>query len=507
MRCGHCGAYSSPVSSTQLYLTSCGHFSCNHCLLAAPLPKPPSTGYCYDCKKPCAVVNLSQKHKLSPDVAFYFQDPGPLLQKMVEVYNFQRVHRKRKYECDLKNRLLQDIAAIRSIRKRAEPYLQLYGKVYETLYQTYGVKPSAKKCEFTSAEIDSFIEKVTKIKQELDRGVQGGVRQKEAVTPAVHGIPLDTSMTTPTMTTPIRTPAQGQGSSMFRAKVQSEMRSGGGLSTGNASQCSTPAGSLCSKPSPLLTDHRASSQQQRTPGSGVRTTPGGVRTTPGGGSSASLSIINSHRSRSLHLSDLQTPSPSGDWSESQRRIQSVSSKLSPSSLRAPHSFLTPCLSSTPVDSRTPGYRSMGSSSSRPSNQLLASSGSIQSMSLQRKSISPQHSQRQHSCSPMSVGGTPASMMSVNAGTGSVRKPYLSSSGSVGMVQVVDRRSGPCGPASGSVAGNKLAPPSYCYGNEDQSRRQYRAGMSTTFLSSSHTVGLHSVPRKPLSGMCVKYLIK
>jgi len=414
VKCGHCGAGSSVVTTTQLYLTTCGHFSCSHCLSQAPIPKPPTSGYCYVCKKPCAVVNLSQKDKLSSDVAFYFQDPGPLLQKMVEVYNFQKVHQQRKFENELKFKLIQDIECVRAIRERAQVYLPFYGRIYEFLNAKFGVKPSNQYSNFSSTEIDGFIAECVKIKQELDSASRKGKvdsyldlsRADRCRTPSLS--PQCTPRQTPvggaltscysSMASIRESGGKGDRNSQFRTRVQSEMRSGGVVSGGNGhSQNSTPAGSVCSKPSPLLADQRMS-QQLPTPGSAT-----------------AGKITNPYLSRGGHPSSLLTPPSSGRIMEQGHLL----TKETPIVVRQTPSLFPSHQTSIETCPRPTSVRHMGSrgwtrsatSSSyqlpqgvRPGSYRRPDAG----MALHRRpSVSPQPPHKEGSVSPMSVGGTPA----------------------------------------------------------------------------------------------------
>ena len=65
------------------------------------------------------MVNLSQD-KLSPDIAFYFKDPINLFQKMIEIENFQKLHRNRCMESAMKERYIEDILLLKAWRERAE---------------------------------------------------------------------------------------------------------------------------------------------------------------------------------------------------------------------------------------------------------------------------------------------------------------------------------------------------------------------------------------------------
>ena len=535
VRCANCGAHSSPVTSSQVYLTSCGHFSCNHCLSQAPIPKPPSTGYCYDCKKPCAVINLSQKEKLSPDVGFYFQDPGPLLQKMLEVYNFQKIHRQRKYEIEMKQRLIQDIVTIRSIRERSEPYLQFYGKVYEALNVKYGVKPLTQKCEFSPTEIDEFVSEVAKIKHELNKRTRVAREERSdfdcTMADLEYRTPSQSSMCTPRQS-PISgqrsivasmgsaggsgSGGRGEASSNFRAHVQNEMRSGGGRSTGggNHSQCSTPAGSVGSKPSPLLNNKRAS-QQLSTPG-----------TLPCFGHS------NPYPNRMRHLSSMRTPSPHGNLTKDQLHLLQASLKPTPTGLNQPaNSFHASHMSSTPMGMRPPGTGSIGSGGrsgmnisrsmlSQQRKQSVSCSGTLPCMI---SSNSPQSEIRSHGCSPMSVGGTPVGLGSKSYYPRSVRQPYrsqspgcLASHKESSTIMSLDRGipSGFPGARLARADGSKPSSTSQ-YGpgsrevqSEMVSRPRFQPHESTVSyllhppLQSEERVRLNTDPRKPLSGMFI-----
>ena len=174
VRCGHCFAFTSPLTSTFICLTSCGHFVCNHCLSKSPLPQPSSTGYCYDCKKPCSVVNLAQTDKLSPDVAFYFKDPSVLFQKMIDIENFQRLHRNRCMENTLKKHLIEDIIKVRLYRERSEKYMPYFGQVCSALCNKYGIKPSRDCVEYSPAQVEAFVQELKAFQRKQEQMTSPG---------------------------------------------------------------------------------------------------------------------------------------------------------------------------------------------------------------------------------------------------------------------------------------------------------------------------------------------
>ena len=182
----------------------------------------------------------------------------------------------------MRKRLIQDIVAARQIRERSERYLPLVNKVYEVLYAKYGVKPLSQRCEFSPAEVEEFIREVMKARR--PSGPRRGGSTLSAVVADPDASMMDVEQRTPSqlfMCTPRQSPVSEwgsamhvgsvcgnssmsrgvEGSSLFRARVQSEMRAGGGGGGGSSaspSQFTTPTGSVCSRPSPLLSDKRAS---------------------------------------------------------------------------------------------------------------------------------------------------------------------------------------------------------------------------------------------------------
>ena len=226
-------------------------------------------------------MNLSQRDKLSPDLSFYFKDPSVLCQKILEVCHFQKIHRSRRYDGEMRKRLIKEIVIARQIRARSESYLPFINKFYEVLYAKYGVKPLVQRCEFSPAEVEDFIGEVAKVRQQLGRGRGGEQRSFAGEVADQDAMLMDMEQRTPApspMCTPRQSPMSvrasatrpcsisggrsgGQGSSLFRAHVQSEMRSGERSSSGgNPSQLTTPTGSMCNKPSPLLSGKRALQQ-------------------------------------------------------------------------------------------------------------------------------------------------------------------------------------------------------------------------------------------------------
>lgn len=271
VRCGNCFTFSSPLTYTFVCLTSCGHFVCNHCLRKSPLPKPASTGYCYDCKKPCSIVNLSQGDKLNPDIAFYFKDPVCLFQKIIEIENFQKLHRNRRVESIVKKRYIDDIIKVRLLRERVDKYLPYLRQIYSTLCTKYGIKPT-NQVNYNEAEINAFVDELVAVQRQLQFQQTPNAMDVDArasshsskSTPMVQGSPAWS----------IRSGvggARGTPGSMFRAHVQNEMR---GDSAPMSVRRTTPIGGQAST-------------GRVTPKSGGRVTPVGLQrrpaTTPPGG--------------------------------------------------------------------------------------------------------------------------------------------------------------------------------------------------------------------------------
>ncbi len=210
VQCGNCSSYTSPLASISIFLTSCGHFVCNYCLNKAPSPttnpKSGNTGYCYDCKKPCSVVNLDQRDKLNPDIAFYFQDPSSLLQKVVEVDKFQSLHRDRRVENISRKRFIDDIVAARLIREKTEKYVPLLGKIQHILCSKYGINPGSinKQVNYRQEEIDEFIDELIKVRkqQEHKRALSALATQSSA---------MEIDQRSPSSQLSQRTPTPGRG--------------------------------------------------------------------------------------------------------------------------------------------------------------------------------------------------------------------------------------------------------------------------------------------------------
>lgn len=189
VRCGNCFSPASPLTSTIIFLTSCGHFVCNHCLHKTPLPKPATSGYCYDCKKPCSVVNLSIGDKLSPDIAFYFKDLNSLFQKMIEIENFQKLHRNKCMEDEMRSRLSEDIVKVQLYRERCLKYMPYFRQVHSLLCTKFGIKPTRENVDYSPMQIDSFLEELQAFLRQQQvtpsRGmVGGGVMEVDSRTPS-----------------------------------------------------------------------------------------------------------------------------------------------------------------------------------------------------------------------------------------------------------------------------------------------------------------------------------
>ena len=253
----------------------------------------PSTGYCYDCKKQCSVVNLSQD-KLSPDIAFYFKDPINLFQKMIEIENFQKLHRNRCMESAMKERYIEDILLLKAWRERAEKYLPYLGQICSALCAKYGIKPDGH-CHYSDEDITAFVDRLKAECKQWERfqgtpnamEVDGRLSsQSSRSTPMVQGSPAWSvrSGVGGAMTTP---------SSMLRARIHSEMHADSapmsvrratpiGGSGGGCDGVSVQSGGGCVTPVGLQ-------RRQVTPpgGRGIMTTPiesRGVRVVPSGGS-------------------------------------------------------------------------------------------------------------------------------------------------------------------------------------------------------------------------------
>lgn len=283
VRCGNCFSFTSPLTSTSIFLTSCGHFVCNYCLQKSPLSKQANSGYCYDCKKPCSVVNLNQGDKLSPDIAFYFKDPSTMFQKMIEIENFQKLHRNRRQEDAIKKRLINDIVQVRAFRERSEKYLPYLGQIYSTLCSRYSIKLTNQHIEYSPAQIDTFVRELKEIqrRQELfqpcsnsaagsdkDGSVMevDGRTHSAQVTPVMRGLVSPAGQVSSGCRTPVGTDRGvgnlGTPKSMFRARVQSEMR-GDSLSQYGGS---TPPNHVTkNKPSPLVGFSQAAPTGQQLP--------------------------------------------------------------------------------------------------------------------------------------------------------------------------------------------------------------------------------------------------
>ena len=283
VRCGNCFSFASAFSSTVIYLTSCGHFVCNHCLQKSPIPKPASTGYCYDCKKACSVVNLNQKDKLSPDITFYFKDPVSILHKIIEVENFQKLHRDRRMEGVLKQQLMEEIVQMKALRERTEKYLPCLGQIYNYLSTKYNIKPPDQHIDYSPAQIAAFVEEMKEVKKQLYPSSQ---------TPDAA---MEVDSQTPTSAAPsYSTPAtqgmvglaggvwsagrvapnsqRAEHSTLFRTRVQNEMR-GDALRT-------PPTGSNKTRPSPLLRTTTPTGSNKTGPSPMLRsTTPTGSNKT------------------------------------------------------------------------------------------------------------------------------------------------------------------------------------------------------------------------------------
>ncbi len=274
VRCGNCFSFASLFSSTAIYLTSCGHFVCNHCLHKSPLPKPASTGYCYDCKKVCSVVNLSQKDKLSPDITFYFKDPVSVFQKIIEVENFQKLHRDRYMEDVLKKQLMEEIVQMKASRERTEKYLPCLEQIYNYLCTKYNIKPTNQHIDYSPAQIAAFVEEMKEVKKQL---YPSSISQ----TPDVAAMDIDnrtSSYSTPAaqgvgLVGGVQSTGKGdpnpQRAQLFRAHVQNEMRGDALRMTPptcsnttrpslllSAARTTTPTGSSKTRPSPLLSATR-----------------------------------------------------------------------------------------------------------------------------------------------------------------------------------------------------------------------------------------------------------
>lgn len=431
-------------------------------------------------------------------MAFYFKDPGALWQKLLEVYNFQNVHRRRRYDGELRGQLIQDIVAARQIREQSERYLPFVDKVYMELCTKYGVKPLPHRCEFSPEEVEEFISEVTRVKQRHQLGEEGK-RTLVAVTTdpgetmmdVEQRTPSQASMFTPRQFTPKQSLVSGrgsamklgstggsagsEGSSLFRARVQSEMRSGGG-GGGSHSQCTTPTGSVCSKPSPLLNDKRASQPLPLPVQQGIPL----------------ARHINPH----THISSLRTPPSLNYMTNTQTRHQVTSHKQP---LNRPTRSVNPLLedqqSVTPMSAkpryvaRIPGEGSMNLLT-RTGDQRCKAVGvhmPIGSSKQIRPSFaSPTLGQRMHA-NPMSTGVTPGNL-------GSVRQlshfpgSRLSSASACSFPSSADPRSI-----------NKQG----FYGTQSHYRRHVPAGYgserTSLLLPAQTSVGLNSVQRKPLSG--------
>lgn len=226
VQCSHCSSFASPLTSTVIFLTSCGHFVCNHCLHKSPLPKPSTTGFCYDCKKPCSVVNLSLGDKLSPDILFYFKDLTSLLQKMVEIENFQKLHRNRYMEGRLRRHIIEDIIKVQLYRERCDKYMPFFRQIQGFLCSKYGVIPSKELMNFSPDQIDAFVEELQAFQQqqgtpsygnrEVDSRMPSRASSDQA-TPMTQGSPTGTAMIT--VGRNARPP-----SSLFRTHAQNEVR-------------------------------------------------------------------------------------------------------------------------------------------------------------------------------------------------------------------------------------------------------------------------------------------
>lgn len=196
-----------------------------------------------------------------------------MFQKMIEIENFQKLHRNRCVENTVRNQLIEDIVQLRLIRERSEKFFPYLGQIYHILSSRYGVKPN-QHVNYTPAQITAFVDELKEIQ-----------RQQEHLSTPSTGRGCDAmdvdirtpcSNHTPMMQGASISPAgsrvvgmggatnPGASNSLFRAHVQSEMRREGGFQAGRRTtpigERSTPIGSQ----------------------SGGRTTPCGGRATPVG---------------------------------------------------------------------------------------------------------------------------------------------------------------------------------------------------------------------------------
>ena len=337
VRCGHCSSFASPLTSSVIFLTSCGHFVCNHCLHKSPLPKPSTTGYCYDCKKPCSVVNLSLGDKLSPDIVFYFKDLTSLLQKMIEIENFQKLHRNRYMEGVLRRYLMEDIIKVQLYRERCDKYMPFFGQIQGLLCSKYGVTPTKERTDFSPAQIDAFVEELQAFQRHQGTGTPSyGGREVDnrtpsrassnQVTPMMQGSPAGGGVTVGRNARPpsslFRTHAQNgmcggiasqplSGPSMLGSRVTPG--AGGRIGLGSGGRPPMVGGSGCDREFPVAGSNPASGASRLpsstggsritptardgriTPTSGGSRTSGGGRVTPTSGGGRITPVFESRR--------------------------------------------------------------------------------------------------------------------------------------------------------------------------------------------------------------------
>ena len=442
---------------------------------------------------------------------------------MVDVYNFQKVHRQRKFENELKFKLIQDIESVRAIREKVQSYLPFYGRIYEFLYAKFGVKPSNQYGNLSSTEMDGFIVECMKIKHELD-STNRRIGEEGSTFDISKTDRCRTPLPSP-QCTPRQTPLCGgrrDRNTQFRTRVQSEMRSGDvmcGGGEGSHSQNSTPVGSVCSKPSPLLADQRMS-QQLPTPGSNA----------------VDRRTVNPHANRGGHLSSLLTPPSTGRTAREQRQLLTTSLNENPAAIRQGQSLFHTHQTSTETDLR-PRQVGSGALTRAGTTSRYQLTHDVRpgcgrpgvDMTFQRRSVSPQPHHKEDSVSPMSVGGTPGNVVMGRLGTAfkpadSSRSTRLSHGGTKtpdelcsslkpsSAVVAANRRPTACpGSSSVALAGRKMSPAAGHYSKE------YRSMMPGARLSSyesrmsallppppppPQSVGIHSAPRKPFSGRSV-----
>lgn len=125
------------------------------------------------------MVNLSLGDKLSPDISFYFKDITSLFQKMIEIENFQKLHRNRCMEAEVRKRLIDDIVKVKSYRERSEKYSPYFAQVYSILCTKYGLKPTREYVDYTPAQIDVFVEELRAYQQQRQQHQHQTKRQHQ----------------------------------------------------------------------------------------------------------------------------------------------------------------------------------------------------------------------------------------------------------------------------------------------------------------------------------------